>query len=234
MKRKIYTYEKDFFEDCYKKHVGSFTRKDFWRLYAWFKGIITSLNRYVPIINGAGKNAIEFGCSLGSLSKVLTDYGYRVTGTDVSSYAVKRAQRLSPNLTFLRHDIQRPYNNGVKFDLVISLDVVEHLSNPQKAIRNMFDIVHPNGVVICGTPNDYAYARNTPSHISVKKPKEWERLFYKAGFKDIQLIQLTFLPFLYRVHWRLNIGLPIAVDSKYICSPVFIIARKNSPFQAYD
>src|SRR5204863_407601 len=115
-----------------------------------------------------------------------------------------RAKKLSPHITFLRHDIQKPFKSNKKYDVVQCLDVLEHLENPQKAIRNMFKWVKQDGIVLCSTPNDYQYARDVFTHINVKRPEAWRKLFRKAGFTSITIKQVTFLPFLYRLHWRLN------------------------------
>ena len=226
MKKKHYTFEEDYFEGYYIHEITDFTPAGFNRMYKWFRGIFSTLDKYVDIEDGKGKRAIEFGCAIGAVSKVLSDLGYDVLGTDVSSYAVKRASKLAPEIKFSVHDIQKPFKKKEKFDLVCAFDVIEHLKVPEKAIRNMFSIVKDNGVVICSTPNDYEYARKVPSHINVKKPEEWEKIFKKVGFKNVRIRQLSFLPFFYRLDWRLNFAVPFGINFEAIPSPVFIIAKK--------
>lgn len=226
MRKKHYTFEEDYFEGYYIHEITDFTPAGFRRMHNWFRGIFAALNRYADIKNGKGKKAIEFGCAIGAVSKVLSNLGYDVLGTDVSSYAVKRASKLAPEIKFLVHDIQKPFKAKEKFDLVCAFDVIEHLRNPEKAIANMFSITKKNGVVICSTPNDYGYARKVPSHINVKKPGEWENIFRNVGFKTVKIKQLSFLPFFYRLDWRLNFALPFGINFEAIPSPVFIIARK--------
>jgi len=226
MKKKNYTFEEDYFEEYYVKEITDFTPGGFKRMYNWFKGIFNALNKYVDINDGKGKKAIEFGSAIGAASKLLSDLGYDVLATDVSSYSVKRARKLASQVKFAVHDIHKPFITRNKFDLVCAFDVIEHLGKPKAAIKNMFSIIKDKGVVICSTPNDYGYARKVPSHINVKKPEQWERIFRDAGFKNVTVKQFSFLPFFYRLHWRLNFALPFGINFESIPSPVFIIARK--------
>lgn len=227
MKKKDYSYEEDYFKGYYIRQITDFTPQGFKRMYNWFRGIFASLNRYTDIDNGKGKRAIEFGCAIGAASKLMSDMGYNVLGTDVSSYSVKRAQKLAPQVKYAVADIQKPMNVKNKFDLICAFDVIEHLKKPEIAVNNMFSLVKENGIVICSTPNDYEYARKIPSHINVKKPDEWRKIFLKSGFKKIKIKQLSFIPFFYRLHWRLNFAFPFGINFELIPSPVFIIAKKN-------
>ena len=66
------------------------------------------------------------------------------------------------------------------FDLVTCFDVLEHLSFPEKALVNMFNVC--KGTLVCTTPNrkvekpirklmgDY-----DETHISVKSPLQWKK-----------------------------------------------------------
>lgn len=226
MKKQTYSFEEDYFEKYFKDEITDFSEKGFNRMYNWFRGIFKEINGIHIIKNGTGKTAIEFGCALGAASRVLSDFGYKVTATDVSNYAVKKAKKFSPDIKFIQQDIQNQLKSKKQFDLAIAFDVIEHLEQPEKAIKNMFNLIEKGGVVICSTPNDYKYAREIPSHINVKSPLEWQRIFTKAGFKNVTTKQRSFLPLLYRIHWGLNFALPFGINFEQICSPVFIIAKK--------
>ena len=227
MKKQTCSFEYDYFGEYYAPY-SDFTNKAFRRNLNWFKGIFHAINKFTDVQEGKGKTAIEFGCAHGAASRVLYDLGYKIIATDISNYAISRAEKLSPQIPFLRHDIQKPLpSQAGKRDLVICLDVIEHLENPAKAIKNMYELIKPNGLVICSTPNDYPETRKVFTHINVKKPQQWRRLFHKAGFKNVVIRQMAFLPFLYRIHWRLNFALHYGINIPFVCSPVFIFAKKN-------
>lgn len=227
MKTQTCSFEYDYFGKYYVPY-SDFTHAAFNRNLNWFKGIFRAINQFTHVQEGKGKTAIEFGCAHGAVSRILYDCGYKIIATDISNYAISRAKKLSPQIPFLRHDIQKPFRSQTgKRDLVICLDVIEHLEHPIKAIKNMYELIKPNGLVICSTPNDYPETKKVFTHINVKNPHQWQHIFYKAGFKNVVIRQMSFLPFFYRIHWRLNFAIHYGINFPFVCSPVFIFAKKR-------
>ena len=136
------------------------------------------------------------------------------------------AEKLHPKIEFKVHDIQKSIK-GRKFDYVLAMDVLEHLEKPEMAVKNIYNALKDNGTAIISTQNDFPYKSQDPTHISVKNPKEWERIFKKIGFSDVKVVPATYFPpYLYRFNWRFNMVLPIAVFSTYFLSTVFVFAKK--------
>lgn len=225
-KNKKYAFEEEYFEgEYFTKKVGHFTKQRDRELSNWFKASIDFVNRYVPIKKSEGKTLIEFGCAYGSAAKVLRELGLKVLATDISNLAIERAIKLHPDIEFKTQDIQKPVKG--KFDYVFATDVLEHLENPEKAIKNMFNTLRSGGIAIISTQNDFPYKKQDPTHISVKNPMEWKKIFKKMGFSSVRVVPATYFPpYLYRFHWRFNIVLPIAVFSTIFLSTVFIFAKK--------
>jgi 2-polyprenyl-3-methyl-5-hydroxy-6-metoxy-1,4-benzoquinol methylase len=132
------------------------------------------------LLNGKGKKALDIGCAIGYTSEVLTDLGYETCGLDISSWGIRQAKAKKSN-QFIVCDAQGKIpclTNS--FDLVTCFDVLEHLSNPQKALVNMLEI--SRNIVVCTTPNkkvekpirklmhDY-----DETHISVASSTDWQR-----------------------------------------------------------
>lgn len=217
-------FEDEYFEGYYKG-IADFTEKRDRELANWFKGMFEYINQYYPLKKGKEKKLIEFGCATGVASSVLADFGWNVTATDISKYAVSKAKKNYRGIKFLVHDMEKPFKKN-KFDLAVAFDVIEHLPHPELGIRNVYNLLKEGGTAIFSTPNDYPHVSNDPTHISVKKPEEWDKILKKVGFKDIFMKQITLIPYLYRWHWRLALALPFATESPYFISPVIIIARK--------
>lgn len=224
MKNKKLNFEEDYFEGYYKG-IADFTDKRDRELSNWFRGMFEYINHYYPLKKGKGKKLIEFGCATGAASSVLRNFGWDVTATDVSKYAVAKAQKNFNGIKFLVHDMEKPFAGGA-FDLAVAFDVIEHLPHPEVGIRNVYNLLKKNGTAIFSTPNDYPHVSNDPTHINVKQPREWEKILKKVGFKNIFMKQITLIPYLYRLHWRFALGLPFATASPYFISPVIIIAKK--------
>lgn len=224
-KLKSSTFEENYFEGYYRG-IGDFSTSRDKELTNWFKGMYSYINRYYPIKKGRGKKIIEFGCATGAAANLLADYGFRVFSTDISNYSVTLAKKHYQDIKFSVHDMEKLFKSENEFDVALAFDVIEHLKKPEDAIKNTYKILKKGGVIILTTPNDYKHMSNDPTHINVKRPTEWKKIIKEAGFKKIIVKQVAFIPYLYRFHWMLNYPLPVAVESKYIISPVFIIAQK--------
>jgi len=220
------TFEELYFKGYYSG-IGDFSVERDKELTNWFKGVFEYINIYYPIKKGRGKKLLEFGCATGAAANLLADYGFHVQSTDISRYAVTLAKKHYQDIQFSVHDMQKLFSKDRHFDVVVAFDVIEHLQNPQQAIKNSYEILKKGGVMILTTPNDYEHISNDPTHINVKKPDEWKKIIQKVKFKIIAMHQVTFIPYLYRFHWRLNAALPFATASPYVISPVVIVAQKN-------
>lgn len=222
MKKKF----EEFYFEGYYSGIGDFSSSRDRQLSNWFRGMFEYINRYYPIKRGGGKKLIEFGCATGAAANLLVDYGFNVFSTDISKYAINLAAKNYPAVKFSVHDMQREFVEDGNFDVACAFDVIEHLKNPEEAIKNTYKILRNGGTIILTTPNDYKHMSNDPTHINVKKPEAWRKIIKKIGFKDTIIRQVTFVPYLYRFYWRLNFAVPLATASPYFISPVFIIAKK--------
>ncbi len=219
------SFEESYFEGYYSG-IGDFSSDRDRELTNWFQGMFEYINKFYPLKRGRGKKLIEFGCATGAAANLLADYGFNVYSTDVSRYAVDMAKKNYPDIKFSVQDMQKLFTRDRDFDIVVAFDVIEHLKDPKIALMNAYKILKPGGSIILTTPNDYKHMSNDPTHISVKKPSEWRKIIKKVGFKNVIMRQVTFIPYLYRFHWRLNYAMPVAFSSPYVISPVVIIAKK--------
>lgn len=217
-------FEESYFEGYYK-NIGDFSKKRDKELWNWFRSIFGYINNFYPIKKGSKKKLIEFGCATGVASSILRDYGWEVTATDVSEYAVSKAAKNFNGIKFQVQDMEKPFRNG-KFDVAIALDVIEHLPNPSLGIKNVYNLLRPGGKAIFTTPNDYPHVYNDPTHISVKRPDQWKKILEAAGFKHVFVKQISIMPYFYRWSDKLAFVLPFAVNFKYVISPVILIASK--------
>lgn len=223
---------REYFTGYYEKNVGVFEDKDLERSINWFYGWISYLNKFVDLKYGKSRKVLEIGCSIGGVSHILSDAGFEVFASDISEYAVERARKLSrklkKNISFSVFDIEKNIPLRQKFDLIIVFEVIEHLQDPFGAIKKMRTKLKKNGTLICSTPDKDFDLSSDPTHINVKRRGEWRRIFRKAGFKKLQLEQISFVPFFWRLNKRFHIALPLKIKSRFINSPLFIIAINDT------
>jgi 2-polyprenyl-3-methyl-5-hydroxy-6-metoxy-1,4-benzoquinol methylase len=222
------TFEESYFAGHYKSHVGDFQMQNLNPAIRWFHGWFDHLNKFVDVKYGNRRKALEIGCSIGGASHALYERGFDVYASDISKYAVVRAEKLARKLgrdiKFFVCDVQKAIPLKEQFDLIICFEVIEHLEDPLKAIKNLRDKLKKDGILICSTPNGDNDVYFDPTHINVRPAKEWEKTFKKARFSDVTLSQVTFIPFVHRLN--MHITLPFPIYSRYINAPLFIIARK--------
>lgn len=132
------------------------------------------------LLNGQGKTALDVGCAYGYAVEILETLGYDAYGVDISKYSLRKAKEFS-STDFIVCDVQKglPFKKNA-FDLVTCFGVIEHLTYPLWAIKNMFTSC--KGMIVCTTPNRIVekpvkkIIRDfDKTHINVKTQKEWER-----------------------------------------------------------
>lgn len=229
MKSKKNQFDHEYFSGYYRGNVGNFTKRDLEKSINWFTGWFKYLQRFVDFKKGNRRKALEIGCSIGGAASILADRGFEVFATDVSEDALTRASKLAKEqgrkISFYKFDVQDKIPIGQKFDIIYAFEVIEHLKDPFKAIINMKNKLKINGFLICSTPNKSYDMSSDPTHINVKTKEEWIKIFNKAGFRKVQTSQVSFLPLFYKFSKNLHFIFPFPIASKYINSPLFIVAR---------
>ena len=96
-----------------------------------------------------GRRALDLGTGSGALAERLRAAGFDVTAANVNSYFELDSEFLQIDLNDPTFD--RRFEPG--FDLVTSVEVIEHLENPTAFLRSIERLLKPDGVVILTTPN---------------------------------------------------------------------------------
>lgn len=222
-------FEQNYFLGHYKRNVGNFEIKDLAKSINWFYGWFSYLQKFINLKDGKGKKALEIGCSIGGASHILLERGFKVYASDISGFAIKGAKkiavRLKKNISFYNFDVEKGIPIKEKFDIIIALEVIEHLHDPFKAIAIMKRKLSEKGTLICSTPNLPYNVSSDPTHINVKCEEDWKKIFKNAGFKNIKTTQVSFLPFFYKFSKHFHFTVPIRIRSRFINSPLFIIAK---------
>lgn len=95
---------------------------------------------------------LDIGCGTGQHLGKIKNFEKKC-GVDPSETAIKEAQNSFPDCEFvIGSTYHLPYKDDY-FDLVFSIDVVEHLEYPEKMIAETRRVLKQNGVCITQTPN---------------------------------------------------------------------------------
>lgn len=109
----------------------------------------------------AGRTALDVGCGAGLLCEPLARMGAAVTGIDAApeNIAVAEAHAAVSGLTIDYRAGGIESLSDATFDLVTSLEVIEHVADQSAFVRGLAKALAPGGLLILSTPNRTAWSR---------------------------------------------------------------------------
>lgn len=145
---------------------------------------------------------LDIGCGGGAFCRAVKKYypKYSVYGLDINAQAIKVAQKMSRNIDYIQGDIYKlPFKNET-FDAVLSFDVWEHLSDPVKALEQVYQVLKPGGILhlfipVEGNPftlyqllpkSFYKYKQKFTGHIQSYSNKSIKILLHESGFQVVR------------------------------------------------
>ena len=103
-----------------------------------------------------GDKILEAGCGPGYYLNLLARLGakYQLYGVDIDEKALAIAKKIPNTKSVLKADLTRklPFSTNF-FDKVILSEVVEHIPNEKKALKEIYRVLRPGGKVVVTVPN---------------------------------------------------------------------------------
>ena len=107
-----------------------------------------------------GKTALDVGCGAGLLCEPLARMGAKVTGIDAAPELIEAAQEHAAGqrleIDYRAVDV---LDIEGQFDLVTSLEVIEHVAEPAAFVKGLARRLAPDGLLILSTPNQTAWSK---------------------------------------------------------------------------
>lgn len=158
-----------------------------------------------------GLSALDMGCGGGLLAEPLARLGAAVTGVDAAAegIAVAQAHAAAQGLAIDYRTGGVEQVAGARFDLVCSLEVVEHAADQPGFVRGLADALAPGGLMILSTPNRTplsrlaivtlaegtgAIPRGTHDWSRFLTPPELSAMVEEAGLEVTDITGLAFSP----------------------------------------
>jgi SAM-dependent methyltransferase len=146
-----------------------------------------------------GLRVLEIGCGRGGFSRYLASNGADLVAADFSPAAVEMAARGLDGDVVVADIEAIPFEAG-SFDLVVSLDTIEHVPNPTRAVAELTRVLKPGGKLVLTTNNYFGL-------IGI-----WRLIMRLAGRRFTEFGQPINQPLMFFPSARLLRGLGCAVD----------------------
>jgi 2-polyprenyl-3-methyl-5-hydroxy-6-metoxy-1,4-benzoquinol methylase len=141
-------------------HRAFFRALDAVFLRAWY--VHRALRRVLAALPTRRLDVLDAGTGFGQYAYWLLrrDPRARVTAVDVKADYLERARRffeaagLADRIAFRVQDLTAPPEEAEAYDLVLSVDVMEHIEDDRAVLRHFRQMLRPGGFAVINTPSD--------------------------------------------------------------------------------
>jgi len=170
----------------------------------------------------AGLRLLDIGCGGGLLTEPMARLGADVVGADAAArnipVAQVHAEQSGLSIDYRHTTAEDLAGGGERFDVVLNMEVVEHVPDPLTYLTACHDLLRPGGLHICSTinrnPKSFAMAIVGAEYVMRWLPRgthEWSRfitpdelfaLLGQAGLDPVDRKGFVFNPVTWQ--WRLS------------------------------
>jgi len=173
-----------------------------------------------------GLSVLDIGCGGGLISEPISRLGAKVTGIDASEKNINIAKLHSKKSGLNINYINTPPENleaDEKFDIILNLEIVEHVDNVNLYINSCYKLLKKNGLMFTATINrsliSYIKAIIGAEYVlrwlpvgthdwnKFIKPEELEDYLFKEKFSTLDITGLKFNPFINK--WKTSKDLSV-------------------------
>ncbi|UYL08588.1 bifunctional 2-polyprenyl-6-hydroxyphenol methylase/3-demethylubiquinol 3-O-methyltransferase UbiG [Bdellovibrio sp. SKB1291214] len=133
---------------------------------AQLQWVLGEIRKYI----GYHAEILDVGSGAGFFSNAAAQAGHDVTGLDISRTCLKVAEMMDTTgrVKYVEGDAYRMPFPKESFDVVVAMDLFEHVSDPEKIISEMSRVLRPGGILFFRTIN-----KNMISYFWVNKFIKW-------------------------------------------------------------
>jgi len=155
------------------------------------------LPRTLEIINNqtgniVGKTILEIGCATGDLLLLIRAMGAKAKGLEISEFAAAIARKRFLDVTTGTIEEYAALNtNKSSFDLILSLELIEHVLSPRQFFHDVASLIRDGGFLVMSTPNyacanrygkDWVGFKTSYEHLYFFTLDVLKRMAFKSGF----------------------------------------------------
>ena len=145
-------------------------------------------------VGGPGRRVLDLGCRDGALTETFSA-GNEVVGVDADREALEEAAKLGIETHWADLDQPLEFPDG-SFDVLVAGELLEHLRDPERLVKEIRRVLRPGGTFVASVPNAYRLKgrllfllgrppENDPTHLQMFRAQEVRALL--AGFEQPEL-----------------------------------------------
>jgi SAM-dependent methyltransferase len=132
------------------------------------------------------KSVLDVGCGIGTWLATARDLGVADVAGIEGDWLDKKLARI-PGHLITTFDLEKKFDFGRTFDLVICLEVAEHLS-PASATQFVKSLTAHSGVILFSAAIPFQGGHH---HVNEQFPDYWSELFRSSGYQPVDFIRRT-------------------------------------------
>jgi ubiquinone/menaquinone biosynthesis C-methylase UbiE len=153
----------------------------------------------------AGAKLLDVGCGTGKYMERYAAAGYNVVGVDGSEDMLRLAQQNNLTAEFHKSSVESLPFGTASFDVLLCIEVIRYLPDPDRCIAEMARVTRPGGVCITTAPpylnaNGYWLINKIARGLQPKRlsslrqyfvwPDQLARKFQREGFNKAEVISV--------------------------------------------
>lgn len=166
-------------------------------------------------VNLKNKKILDVGCGGGILAESLALKGAKVKGIDLADGPLKvakiREQKRNLGITYEKVETSKLIKKKEKFDVITCLEMLEHVPDPEKTVKECSELLNNNGNIFFSTINRNLKAftlailgaeyilnilpKGTHDYEKLIKPSELLNYIDKGGLDFLEIKGMTYIPF---------------------------------------
>ncbi len=165
-----------------------------WLREGLYTDIVNVLDRVAP-----GRGLLEVGCGTGDFLDFSREHGFSCVGTEPALEAAQRALAKGLTVHTMTLDKFVARSPAATFDVVVMLNVLEHVPDAVKTLQECKQVLAPGGILCVRVPNDFTAIQTAarekggadpwwiavPDHINYFNFASLRQTFDRLGFDTV-------------------------------------------------
>jgi len=122
-----------------------------------YRNLLSLIDKYLY----KSENILDVGCGVGTIDFFIANKKKKVTGIDISNRAISQCLKSAKFLNLLNYTNFLKGDFSIikihkKFDMVICLEVLEHIKGDSMVIKKIYELLIKDGILILSVPSKNA------------------------------------------------------------------------------